>query len=42
MGKSTSEDGHAFILDTGSSKYHLNALYSFEMERWVEAIVISM
>jgi len=29
-------------LDTGNSKLHLNALYKFEMERWVEAIVISM
>ena len=34
--------GHSFILDTGNSKLHLNALYKFEMERWVEAIVISM
>lgn len=42
MSKSTSEDGHAFILDSGNHKYHLNALYRFEMERWVEAIVISM
>jgi hypothetical protein len=36
------DKGHSFILDTGSSKLHLNALYKFEMERWVEAIVISM
>jgi len=36
------DKGHSFILDTGSSKFHLNALYKFEMERWVEAIVISM
>ena len=36
------EEGHSFILDTGNKKMHLNALYRFEMERWVEAIVISM
>lgn len=42
MSKSSSEDGHAFILDSGNHKYHLNSLYRFEMERWVEAIVISM
>ena len=36
------EDGHAFVLDTGSAKYHLNAIYRFEMERWIEAIIISM
>ena len=42
MSQSTSEDGHAFILDSGNQKQHLNALYRFEMERWVEAIVISM
>lgn len=42
MSKSTSEDGHAFILDSGNHKHHLNSLYRFEMERWVEAIVISM
>ena len=36
------EGGHAFVLDTGSAKYHLGAIYRFEMERWIEAIVISM
>ena len=36
------EGGHAFVLDTGAAKYHLGALYRFEMERWIEAIVISM
>ena len=36
------EEGHAFVLDTGSAKYHLNAIYRFEMERWIEAIIISM
>lgn len=35
-------EGHEFILDTGAHKLHLNAIYRFEMERWVEAIVISM
>lgn len=38
----TNEEGYSFILDTGNSKLHLNAIYKFEMERWVEAIVISM
>ena len=36
------EEGHAFVLDTGSNKYHLNSIYRFEMERWIEAITISM
>jgi len=42
MTTSKKEEGHAFILDTGNTKLHLNALNRFEMERWVEAIVISM
>ena len=40
--KGLSKDGHDFILDTGTSKLYLQATYKFEMERWVEAIVISM
>ena len=42
MDDSNTESGHAFLLDSGSQKYHLNTQYKFEMERWVEAIVISM
>ena len=42
MSTSKGEEGHAFILDSGNDKIHLNSLYRFEMERWVEAIVISM
>lgn len=36
------DTGHSFILDLGNTKIHLNAIYRFEMERWIEAIVISM
>jgi len=36
------EDGHAFIIDTGKKLYHLNTEHRFELERWVEAIEISM
>lgn len=42
MDDSNTESGHAFLLDCGTQKYHLNTQYKFEMERWVEAIVISM
>lgn len=42
MTKSKSEAGHAFIIDTGSKLFHLNAEHRFEMERWVEAIELSM
>ena len=42
MTKSKSEDGHAFIIDTGSKMFHLNAEHRFELERWVEAIELSM
>jgi translation initiation factor 2B subunit (eIF-2B alpha/beta/delta family) len=42
MQTSLKEDGHAFILDAGERKYHLNSKYKFEMERWVQAIYISM
>lgn len=40
--QSSSETGHAFIIDNGKDKFHLNATYRFEMDRWVEAICISM
>ena len=36
------EEGHAFIIDTGKKLYHLNTDHRFELERWVEAIEISM
>jgi MinD superfamily P-loop ATPase len=42
MDESNTENGHAFLVDTGVQKYHLNTAFKFEMERWVEAIVISM
>jgi hypothetical protein len=38
----SNEGGHAFIIDTGKDKFHLSASYRFEMDRWVEAICISM
>lgn len=38
----TKEKGHSFIIDTGIDKYHLSADYRFEMDRWVEAICISI
>ena len=37
-----SESGHAFIIDTGSRKIHLNTKNRFTLERWVEAIEFSM
>jgi hypothetical protein len=40
--KGLSKEGHDFIIDTGTTKLYLQATYKFEMERWVEAIVISM
>jgi len=42
MSKSKKEDGHAFIIDIGKKIYHLNTPHRFELERWVEAIEISM
>lgn len=42
MDDSNTESGHAFLLDCGTQKFHLNTMFKFEMERWVEAIVISM
>lgn len=42
MSKSKTEEGHAFIIDTGKKLYHLNTAHRFELERWVEAIEISM
>jgi hypothetical protein len=38
----SSEDGHAFIIDTGKKLFHLNTPHRFDLERWVEAIEISM
>jgi hypothetical protein len=42
MSKSKTEEGHAFIVDTGKKMFHLNAVHRFDMERWVEAIELSM
>ena len=42
MAKSKTEEGHAFIVDTGQKLFHLNADHRFELERWVEAIELSM
>lgn len=36
------EEGHAFIIDTGKKRLHLNVAHRFELERWVEALEISM
>jgi hypothetical protein len=36
------EEGHAFIIDTGKKIFHLNTDHRFELEKWVEAIEISM
>ena len=42
MSKSKTEEGHAFIIDTGKKLFHLNTQYKFELDRWVEAVEISM
>ena len=42
MNKSKREEGHAFIIDTGKKIFHLNTPHRFELERWVEAVEISM
>lgn len=42
MSKSKTEEGHAFLIDTGKKMFHLNAVHRFDMERWVEAIELSM
>ncbi len=42
MDESNTEEGHAFLIDLGSEKHHFNTPYKFEMERWVEAIDISI
>jgi hypothetical protein len=42
MAKSKSEGGHAFIIDTGKKLFHLNTEHRFDLERWVEAIELSM
>lgn len=36
------EEGHAFILDVGGRKYHMNCRFRFELDVWVQAIYISM
>ena len=36
------EDGHAFILDAGGRRYHMNCRYRFELQKWVQALYISM
>lgn len=40
--QNSKEEGHAFIIDTGKKLYHLNCDHRFELEKWVEAIKISM
>ena len=42
MSKSKTEKGHAFIIDTGKKQFHFNTENKFDMERWVEAIELSM
>jgi hypothetical protein len=42
MSKSKTEEGHAFIIDTGKKLFHLNTEHRFDLERWVEAVEISM
>lgn len=36
------EEGHAFIIDTGKKLFHLNTEHRFDLEKWVEAVEISM
>ena len=36
------EEGHAFVLDVGTRRYHMNCRFRFELERWVQALYISM
>ena len=40
--RESNDGGHSFILDCGQIKYHLNCKTRYQMERWVEAILISM
>ena len=40
--RNATEAGHAFIIDHGKNQPHLNVDNRFELERWVEAIQISM
>ena len=42
MSKSKTEDGHAMIIDTGFSLFHLNFSRKFDLEKWREAIKCSM
>ena len=36
------ESGHSFIIDTGEQRFYLNTANRFEMDRWIEAICISI
>ena len=36
------EGGHAFILDVGQKIFHLNTPHRFELEKWVQALEISI
>lgn len=38
MTKSKGEEGHALIIDVGSSKIHLNFAHKFELEMWYEIL----
>lgn len=40
--KKSTEDGHAFIIDTGKKLFHLNTPHRFQLEKWVESIEIAM
>jgi hypothetical protein len=37
MSKSKTEEGHAFIIDTGKKMFHLNASHRFDLERWIDS-----
>jgi hypothetical protein len=42
MEKIQKEPGHSFLIDTGMDNIYLMTKHRFEMERWVEGIIISM
>jgi len=42
MEKQQKEPVHSFLIDTGMENIYLMAKHRFEMERWVEAMIIAM
>jgi hypothetical protein len=42
MEKVQKEPGHSFLIDTGKENIYLMCKHRYEMERWVEAMIIAM